>query len=87
MCQPTGVVGALRHHATFSPNEKLSKALPRALFLRLDKDFYPLEMQKTQKKQRVADSMEDLCFFSPFVGILSTRAVGAVKPEAATSFL
>jgi hypothetical protein len=30
-------------------NEKLSKALPRALFLRLDKDFYPLEMQKTHK--------------------------------------
>ncbi len=48
MCQPTGVVGALRNHATFSPNEKLSKALLRALFLRLDKDFYPLEMQKTQ---------------------------------------
>jgi hypothetical protein len=49
MCQPTGVVGALRNHATFSPNEKLSKALPRALFLCLDKDFYALEMQKTQE--------------------------------------
>jgi hypothetical protein len=54
MCQPTGVVGALRNHATFSPNENLSKALPRALFLRLDKDFYPLEMQKTLRNKVLA---------------------------------
>jgi hypothetical protein len=51
MYQPTVVVGALRNHATFSPNEKLSKPLPSALFLHLDKDFYPLEMQKIQKRE------------------------------------
>jgi hypothetical protein len=32
MYLPTVVVGAWDHHATFSPNEKLSNPLPSAMF-------------------------------------------------------
>jgi hypothetical protein len=45
------VVGALRNHATFSRNEKLSNPLPSATFSHCGRIFYPLEMQKTQKKR------------------------------------
>jgi hypothetical protein len=38
--------GCMEKHARFSPNEKLSNLLSRATFPRLDRSFYPLEMQK-----------------------------------------
>jgi len=85
MCQPTVVVGALRNHATFSPNEKLSKPLPSATFSRCGRIFYPLEMQKTLFFN-IASGISIISFQSPLLQEIWGLADPSVEPATLANY-